>query len=89
MNHVMLHFRRLVVGLDYSDPYLNPFQEFQQFKRHPSISALLQGGACLEYGARCLNEGGLQSIPKLHFDGGAIIGDSAGFLNVPKIKVRP
>lgn len=79
---------RLVVGLDYANPYLNPYQEFQQFKRHPAISKLLQGGTCVQYGARTLNEGGIQSIPNLTFDGGAIIGDSAGFLNVPKIKVN-
>jgi electron-transferring-flavoprotein dehydrogenase len=74
--------------LDYSNPHLSPYQEFQQYKRHPAIAKLLQGGTCLQYGARSLNEGGLQSIPALAFPGGALIGDAAGFLNVPKIKVR-
>ena len=78
---------RLVVGLDYSNPYLNPYQEFQRWKQHPHIRKLLEGGTCLQYGARSLNEGGLQSIPKLTFPGGALIGCSAGFLNVPKLKV--
>ncbi|KAF8072354.1 hypothetical protein HT031_000013 [Scenedesmus sp. PABB004] len=76
----------LVVGLDYSDPGLNPYEEFQQFKRHPLIAATLEGGRCLQYGARTLNEGGVQSIPKLVFPGGALIGCAAGFLNVPKIR---
>lgn len=76
----------LVVALDYANPYLNPYQEFQQWKRHPLISRLLEGGTCLQYGARTLNEGGWQSIPALTFPGGALVGDSAGFLNVPKIK---
>ena len=76
----------LVVGLDYTTPYLSPYQEFQQFKRHPAIAGLLRGGTCVEYGARTLNEGGWQSIPALAFMGGALIGDAAGFLNVPKIK---
>eukprot|EP00899_Mesostigma_viride_P016251 jgi/Mesvir1/24627/Mv21936-RA.1 len=76
----------LVVGLDYKNPYLNPYQEFQRWKTHPSIRPLLEGGTCLQYGARTLNEGGLQSIPALTFPGGALIGCSAGFLNVPKIK---
>ena len=80
--------RRLVVALDYANPYLNPYQEFQQWKRHPFVSKLLDGGTCLQYGARTLNEGGWQSIPALTFPGGALVGDSAGFLNVPKIKVR-
>ena len=79
--------RRYVVALDYKDPYLNPYQEFQRWKQHPKIRALLEGGSVLQYGARTLNEGGLQSIPKLTFPGGALIGCSAGFLNVPKIKV--
>lgn len=75
-----------VVGLDYTNPWLNPFEEFQRFKTHPSIQRLLTGGERLGYGARALNEGGYQSIPKLTFPGGALIGDAAGFLNVPKIK---
>lgn len=76
----------LVVGLDYENPYLSPFQEFQRMKHHPHFAKVLEGGECLAYGARALNEGGYQSIPKLHFPGGALIGCSAGFLNVPKIK---
>jgi len=76
----------LVVGLDYPNPYLSPYQEFQRLKHHPLFSKVLEGGECLAYGARALNEGGYQSIPKLTFPGGALIGCSAGFLNVPKIK---
>ncbi|KAI7846048.1 hypothetical protein COHA_000414 [Chlorella ohadii] len=76
----------LVVALDYRNPHLNLYQEFQQFKRHPMVARLLEGGTCLQYGARTLNEGGWQSIPSLAFPGGALVGDSAGFLNVPKIK---
>lgn len=74
------------MALDYSNTYMNLFQEFQQYKRHPAIAAVLEGGTCLQYGARTLNEGGLQSLPALAFPGGALIGDAAGFLNVPKIK---
>ena len=75
-----------VVGLDYENPHLDPFMEFQRFKTHPAIRPLLEGGRRISYGARALNEGGLQSIPELVFPGGALIGCSAGFLNVPKIK---
>lgn len=75
-----------VVGLDYQNPYLSPFEEFQRFKTHPAIRPLLEGGKRLSFGARALNEGGWQSLPKLTFPGGAIMGCSAGFLNVPKIK---
>ncbi|KAH6833410.1 electron-transfer flavoprotein:ubiquinone oxidoreductase [Perilla frutescens var. hirtella] len=75
-----------VVALNYSNPFLNPYEEFQKFKHHPAIRPLLEGGTVLEYGARTLNEGGYQSIPYPVFPGGAIIGCSAGFLNVPKIK---
>ncbi|MDX1541170.1 MAG: electron transfer flavoprotein-ubiquinone oxidoreductase [Geminicoccaceae bacterium] len=75
-----------VVGLDYQNPYLSPFHEFQRFKTHPAIRPLFEGGRRICYGARALNEGGLQSVPKLAFPGGALIGCSAGFLNVPKIK---
>ena len=75
-----------VIGLDYENPYLAPFEEFQRFKTHPAIRATFEGGRRICYGARALNEGGLQSIPKLVFPGGALIGCSAGFLNVPKIK---
>ncbi|KTD82403.1 electron transferring flavoprotein dehydrogenase [Legionella waltersii] len=75
-----------VVGLDYKNPWLNPFAEFQRFKTHPFIKPTLVGGERISYGARALNEGGWQSLPKLTFPGGALIGDAAGFLNVPKIK---
>ena len=75
-----------VVGLDYPNPWLSPFQEFQRFKTHPAVRPMLEGGKRISYGARALNEGGYQSIPKLVFPGGALIGDTAGFLNVPKIK---
>nr|WP_298625293.1 electron transfer flavoprotein-ubiquinone oxidoreductase [uncultured Legionella sp.] len=75
-----------VVGLDYKNPWLNPFAELQRFKTHPIIRSVLTGGERISYGARALNEGGWQSMPKLVFPGGALIGDAAGFLNVPKIK---
>lgn len=75
-----------VVGLDYQNPYLSPFQEFQRFKTHPAIRPVLEGGKRISYGARAINEGGLQAIPGLVFPGGALIGCSAGFVNVPKIK---
>lgn len=75
-----------VVGLDYKNPWLNPFAELQRFKTHPLIRSVLTGGERISYGARALNEGGWQSLPKLTFPGGALIGDAAGFLNVPKIK---
>jgi electron-transferring-flavoprotein dehydrogenase len=75
-----------VVGLDYENPYLNPFAEFQRFKTHPAIRAIFADAKRIGYGARALNEGGLQSLPKLTFPGGSLIGDCAGFLNVPKIK---
>ena len=75
-----------VVGLDYANPYLDPFKEFQRFKTHPKIRTLFEGGKRISYGARAINEGGYQSIPKLTFPGGALIGCAAGFLNVPKIK---
>ncbi|GAA0139011.1 oxidoreductase [Lithospermum erythrorhizon] len=76
----------LVVALDYRNPYMSPYEEFQRLKHHPAIKPLLEGGTVLEYGARTLNEGGYQSVPYPVFPGGAIIGCSAGFLNVPKIK---
>ncbi|MBI3710668.1 MAG: electron transfer flavoprotein-ubiquinone oxidoreductase [Proteobacteria bacterium] len=75
-----------VIGLDYRNPYLNPFEEFQRFKSHPAIRPTLEGGRRIAYGARALNEGGFQAIPRLTFPGGALIGCAAGFLNVPKIK---
>ena len=68
------------------NPFLNPFEEFQRFKTHPAIRPFFEGGRRIAYGARALNEGGFQSIPRLDFPGGALIGDAAGFLNVPKIK---
>src|SRR5438552_5129397 len=75
-----------VIGLDYKNPFLNPFEEFQRFKTHPAIRPFFEGGRRIAYGARALNEGGFQSIPRLDFPGGGLIGDAAGFLNVPKIK---
>jgi electron-transferring-flavoprotein dehydrogenase len=76
----------LVIGLDYRNPYLSPFEEFQRFKTHPAIRPVFESGRRISYGARALNEGGFQSIPRLDFPGGALIGCAAGFLNVPKIK---
>lgn len=75
-----------VVGLDYKNPYLSPFEEFQRYKTHPAIRHYLEGGKRVAYGARALNEGGLQSVPELAFPGGALVGCAAGFMNVPKIK---
>ena len=75
-----------VIGLDYANPHLSPFEEFQRFKQHPAIRPIFEGARRIAYGARAINEGGFQSIPKLTFPGGALIGCSAGFVNVPKIK---
>ena len=75
-----------VVHLNYENPYIYPFQEFQRFKTHPAIAPLFEGGKRIGYGARALTEGGWQSIPKLTFPGGALIGCGAGFMNVPRIK---
>lgn len=75
-----------VVGLDYKNPYLNPYLEFQKLKTHPEVSKQLLGGKCIKYGARALNEGGYFSVPKLTFPGGVLVGCSAGLLNVAKIK---
>ena len=75
-----------VIGLDYRNPWLSPFDEMQRFKTHPEVRKHFEGGRRISYGARALNEGGLQSIPRLTFPGGALIGDAAGFVNVPKIK---
>ena len=72
--------------LNYDDPYLSPFDEFQRFKTHPSIRTVFEGGKRLAYGARAITEGGYQSVPKLSFPGGALIGCAAGFVNVPRIK---
>jgi electron-transferring-flavoprotein dehydrogenase len=75
-----------VVGLGYANPYLSPYEEFQRFKTHPSIRAFLEGGKRVSYGARAISAGGLQSLPRLVFPGGALIGDDAGFLNASRIK---
>ena len=75
-----------VVHLNYKNPYLSPFEEFQRFKTHPTIAATFEGAKRLSYGARAITEGGYQSVPKLSFPGGALIGCSAGFVNVPRIK---
>jgi len=88
----MYHFENhqvslgLVVGLGYTNPYLEPFQEFQRYKTHPTIRAFLEGGKRVAYGARAINASGIQSLPKLSFPGGALIGCDAGFLNAPRIK---
>ncbi len=82
-NQVALGF---VVALSYRNPYLSPFEEFQRWKQHPAIREFLEGGKRVSYGARAINEGGYQSIPQLAFPGGALIGCSAGFVNVPRIK---
>ena len=82
-NQVALGF---VVALNYRNPHLSPFEEFQRWKQHPAIREFLEGGRRVSYGARAINEGGYQAIPKLVFPGGALIGCSAGFVNVPRIK---
>ncbi|GAJ29012.1 electron transfer flavoprotein-ubiquinone oxidoreductase [Acidomonas methanolica] len=88
----LYHFGRnlvsygFVTGLDYRNPWLSPFQEMQRVKTHPAFAPHFEGGRRLIYGARALSEGGFQSIPRLSFPGGVLAGDSAGFLNVPKIK---
>jgi len=75
-----------VVGLGYSNPYLNPYEEFQRFKTHPAIRGFFEGGKRIAYGARAITAGGLQSLPRMIFPGGCLIGDNAGFLNAPRIK---
>jgi electron-transferring-flavoprotein dehydrogenase len=75
-----------VTHLNYANPYLSPFEEMQRFKTHPAIRGFFEGGKRLAYGARAINEGGLQSIPRLAFPGGALVGCSAGFVNLPRIK---
>ena len=75
-----------VIGLDYQNPYLSPYDEFQRFKTHPAISKILKGGKRISYGARALIEGGLQSLPKMHMPGALLVGCDAGTLNMPKIK---
>ncbi len=82
-NQVALGF---VVALDYANPYLSPFEEMQRWKTHPAVRAEIEGGRRVSYGARAINEGGYQAIPKLVFAGGALIGCAAGFVNVPRIK---
>jgi len=82
-NQVAIGF---VVGLGYSNPYLSPYEEFQRYKTHPAIRPFLEGGKRLAYGARAISAGGLQSLPKLVFPGGCLIGDDAGFLNASRIK---
>ena len=82
-NQVAIGF---VVGLGYTNPYLNPYEEFQRYKTHPAIRPFLEGGKRIAYGARAISAGGLQSLPKLVFPGGALIGDDAGFLNASRIK---
>lgn len=76
----------LIVGLDYRDTYLDPYLKFQDFKKHPYISRLLKDGKCLEYGAKTISEGGVQSLPRLSFPGGILIGESAGFVNTVSLK---
>ncbi|MEO7726620.1 MAG: electron transfer flavoprotein-ubiquinone oxidoreductase, partial [Burkholderiales bacterium] len=75
-----------VVGLGYTNPYLNPYEEFQRYKTHPDIRAFLEGGKRVAYGARAITAGGLQALPKLVFPGGCLVGDDAGFLNASRIK---
>ena len=75
-----------VIGLDYRNPHLSPFDEFQRFKTHPALRPTFEGGRRIAYGARAINEGGFQAIPKLTFPGGMLVGCAAGFVNVPKIK---
>jgi electron-transferring-flavoprotein dehydrogenase len=82
-NQVMVGF---VVGLGYTNPYLSPFEEFQRYKTHPEIRKFLEGGKRVSYGARAITAGGLLSLPKLVFPGGALVGDNAGFLNASRIK---
>lgn len=82
-NYIALGY---VVHLNYKNPWLSPFDEFQRWKHHPEVAKHLAGGKRIAYGARAISEGGLQSIPKLYFPGGVLLGDSAGFVNVPRIK---
>lgn len=82
-NYIAIGF---VTHLNYKNPWLSPFDEFQRFKHHPEVAKYLEGGKRIAYGARAISEGGIQSIPKLYFPGGVLLGDSAGFVNVPRIK---
>ena len=79
-------FLGYVIGLDYKNPHLSPFDEFQRFKTHPSIKPILEGGKRISYGARALIEGGLQSLPQMYMPGALLVGCDAGTLNMPKIK---
>jgi len=76
----------LIVGLDYPNPYLNPYEELQRLKTHPLLRSLLVGGRCISYGSKALVEGGWQALPQMHFPGGLLVGDSAGMVNIGKIK---
>ena len=78
-NMILMGF---VTGLDYKNPYLSPYEEFQRWKHHPEVVKHLDGASCIAYGARCINEGGIQSIPKLTFPGGALIGKFLIFINI-------
>jgi electron-transferring-flavoprotein dehydrogenase len=82
-NYISIGF---VVHLNYKNPYLSPYEEFQRFKHHPDVARFLKGGKRISYGARAITEGGYQSVPKLTFPGGALIGCAAGFVNLPRIK---
>lgn len=77
----------MVIGLDYSNPYTSPYQEFQTYKHHPAVAKYLKGGKCISYGARCINEGGFQSVPKVTVPGGVLVGCSAGFVNVSTSRI--
>jgi electron-transferring-flavoprotein dehydrogenase len=85
MNPNLIHLG-MVVGLDYKNAYLSPYEEFQKFKTHKKISEVLEGGRCISYGARTLNEGGYHSLPKVSFPGGLLVGCAAGYLNLIKVK---
>jgi len=76
----------MIAGLGYKNPHFNPYKEFQKWKTHKSVASLLKGGKPLQYGARCINEGGYFAIPKLTFPGGMLVGCSAGFVNNLRIK---
>ena len=79
-------FLGYVIGLDYQNPHLSPFDEFQRFKTHPAIKKIIEGGKRISYGARALIEGGLQSLPQMFMPGALLVGCDAGTLNMPKIK---
>ena len=79
-------FLGYVIGLDYKNPHLSPYDEFQRFKTHPAIKKIIEGGKRISYGARALIEGGFQSLPKMFMPGALLVGCDAGTLNMPKIK---